>query len=130
MMDGADAQVDGFQDSKGAFRWGERLVATHTVWRGQVCGGQRRADDIDAVERGFGGDFVEDAAEGESGVGDVEREVLGDFVLVDDFTDGQGDPVLAGEAAGRDPGPDLHEVGPGGVEVAGPVWVAQPGRVA
>ncbi len=66
----------------------------------------RGADDVDAVQRGFGGDAVVLALEAESAWPDVQLEVLGDLVLIDDLTHAHADLVLAAGELG------LHQRGP------------------
>jgi hypothetical protein len=115
MVDGPDAHVDGFEGEECALDLGQGLVGAHAVWGGEALRGQGCADDVDAVERGFGGDLVGDLGEAEGVVLDVELEVLGDLVLIDDPADSEGDLGASGEAAGFDPGLYLGQGGLGGV---------------
>jgi hypothetical protein len=47
--------------------------------------GSRGADDVDPVEACFGVDLDLFALDGEAGIGDGDREVLGHLVLADDL---------------------------------------------
>src|SRR5271166_1468877 len=53
--------------------------------------GRPGADDIDAVGGDLCGDLGGLAGEAEGAIGDVEIEILGHLVLVDDLTDREGD---------------------------------------
>src|SRR6202021_3939395 len=74
------------------------------------------ADDVESVERGFGGDLLLEALEGKAALLDGECKVLSDFVLVDDLTDPHADLVAAGKRAVLDTCLDLLQFLLGGCE--------------
>ena len=76
------------------------------------------AQDIDAVEQGFGFDLLDLALERQIIVGDDLGEVLGHLVMVDHRADRQGDLILAAQLPLRalDAGLNLQQVLLGGVE--------------
>ena len=97
----------------------ELLVGAHDRGRaGEPCGGAGGADDVEAVERGLGGDLLVLAGVGEGAVGDLELEVLGHLVAVDDLADARADRAGVGGAQ-RPARPvdhrlDLFQLGLGG----------------
>ena len=79
-------------------------------------GAHRGADDVDAVQRGFSGDVLDLAREGERVVLDRQIEVLGDLVLVDDLAHAHADLVAPLEFGRLYPGLDLRQVALGGAQ--------------
>ncbi len=103
VVDGAQVQVVGFDVAEVAFNVGEVFVGGDGGCGVKCGGGNAGADDVDAVEGGFGGNRVLVAFIGEAGVGDHPGEVFGHLVLVDHFAEGDADG--GGGAQAPDPGP-------------------------
>ena len=103
-----------FADLEVGFDVGEVFVGGHGGWRVEVRGGDGGADDVDAVEGGFGVDVVLVAPPGEGRLADVEDEVLADLPLVDHFPGADADPGGVGQPSRGDHGFDLGELGLGG----------------
>lgn len=110
---GRNLEVDGLDAADGALDLGQAFVGPHAGVVIEGFGGKAGADHIDAVKARLGGDVVVLAREGEVGVRDGEREVLGHLVFADDGADLEADLGLAAE---RLPGA-THGVADGG-EVA------------
>ena len=82
-MDEDGADLEGALDgAEGALDAGEALVCLDGGVGPEGVGVEAGADDIDAVELGFGGDAVLAAGPGEPVVGDVDAEVLFDLLAV------------------------------------------------
>ena len=105
---GADARLEVVVDradldrvldrAERAFGHLELLVGADGRARAESLGRAGGADDVEAVERGLGGDLVGLALVGEVAVGDLEFEVLGDLELVDDAPDALADLAGVGVA--------------------------------
>jgi hypothetical protein len=78
-----------------AFDVGELLVGGHDAGRVEPVGADAGADDIHAVQGGFGGDLGLFAGDAQGGVGDVRVEVFGHLVFVDQLADLEPDLVRA-----------------------------------
>src|SRR5664279_3845629 len=115
-MDGAHVEVGRFHVPEVAFDVAQVFVGVHDCGRFQGAGGQAGADDVDAVQAGFGVDLVLSAGDGEGGVGDGDVEVFGHLVFADDLADPDADRVGAGQAPGRHGSGDGGEHGLGGGE--------------
>ena len=107
MVDGPDMQVDGFHRAECSFDFGKRLVAAHRLGAVHLFFGHAGADDVDAIERRFGGDLFSKSMEGEADVLDSEGEELGHLVLVNHRTHTDSDPVLTVECSLLDADADL-----------------------
>jgi hypothetical protein len=57
-VDRADLELGALENAKVTLDLFELLVGAHDVRRVQALGGERRAQDIDAVQRGLFGDLV------------------------------------------------------------------------
>ena len=66
VVDRAHLQVDRLERAERALDVGQRLVVAHAVGGVHLRGGDRGADDVDAVQRGLGGDALALAREGEA----------------------------------------------------------------
>ena len=73
---------------------------------GEILGRHAGAHDIDAIEFGLGSDLIDLAGPAEVSIVDVEREVLGHLLGIDDFADGETD--LGGGAQRRSLAPHLR----------------------
>ena len=82
-----------FRPTSARSSWGQRLVFRHTG-----------ADDVDSIQRGFGGDSVRDPIELETMVLDGQHELPGHLELVHDA---HPDLVRADQRPGLDPGAHL-----------------------
>jgi hypothetical protein len=111
--DRAEVQVVCFDAAEVAFDVGEVLVGGDDCGGVECVGVQAGAQDVEAVQGCFGVDPGLVAAPAQAGVGDVEDDVLADFVFVD-FSDLDTDPVRPGQPSAVDRGGDLVEVGFGG----------------
>jgi len=89
VIDRPDLEIDRLDAAEGALH--EGFVATHRGGVVESGGGQAGTDDVEAVEGRLSGDFVGLAGDGEAGVGNIEGEVLGHFVLVEHGADLQAD---------------------------------------
>ncbi len=103
MPDGAHVQF-GVEGAEEPFDVFESLVAQHHIVAFEGVFGQAGAQHVDAVEGGFGGDRVVVGGEGEGVVGDLDGEVFGHLVVVDDLADPQRDRVLAPQWPGSSAG--------------------------
>ena len=80
----------------------ELLVGADRGGRAERVGGEGGADRVEAVERGLAVDLLGLALVGERAVGDLQGEVLGDLVLVDDLAGALADlPGVGAAQAGR-----------------------------
>ena len=131
MVDGADMQIERFHGAERPFDFGKSLVAAHRLGRVHLLLGHAGADDVDAIERGFGGDRGDVAGELQIVVGDGELEVLGDLAPAKHGSDGQADPVSAPKrlAGAPDAGLDADEFLLGGVEQFDPLAGAFGGEI-
>ena len=73
-----------------------RSTRERSLYAWTACAGLRSsagtgADDIDAIELGFGRDLVDLASPGEVAVADVEGEVFGHVLRIHDFANRQAD---------------------------------------
>jgi len=93
VVDRAQVQVDGLDRAEVAFDVGELFVGGDRGGGVEALGGHAGADDVDAVQRGLGGDLLDAAGDGQGGVGDLEVEVFGHLVLVDQRAGLERDPV-------------------------------------
>ncbi len=124
--DRADQQV-GVQPAEHPLHVLQRLVGGHRAAGAQRICREAGADDVDPVQRGFGGDLILIAPPGQALVGDVHDEVPGDLLGVDHLAHGQGDGVFAAQRPAGPPGRgiDLRQLGPGGLQqlaaLAGPL---------
>src|SRR5215467_5520743 len=107
VVDRAQGEVVDFDVAPGAFQAGEVLVRDDDAGGVEGVGGEVGADDVDAVEGGFGVDAGLVAVVGEVGLSNLESEVFGYLVLVDDLADCDADGVLPGQGPGFDSLGDL-----------------------
>ena len=103
MVDGTDLEIDGLDRAEGPLDAGKALVGGDGIGGGDSLLGDRRANDVEAVERGFLGDVAHFAHGGEAGIGDVDLEVLGHLVATEHLADGDADLVLAPQGPTRAP---------------------------
>src|SRR5581483_3055317 len=96
VVDRPQVQVVGLHDPEVPFDVLEVLVGGDGAGGIECAGGQRGADDVDAVERGLGVDGGLVPPPGQGIAGDVEGEVLGHLVLVDHASGPHADLVLTG----------------------------------
>jgi hypothetical protein len=94
VMDGAQVQVVSFEGAEVAFDAGEVLVGGDGGGGVQLGGGDRGADDVDAVQGSLGVDGGLVPVPGEVAIADVEDEVLGDLYLLMIFP--ARTPILSG----------------------------------
>lgn len=92
MVDRTDVQIDGFHRAERPLDFGERFVAAHRLGRCYLLLRNTGADDVEPIERGFGGDFWFQPLELEPALLDAElldaeRKVLADFEPVEDLAD-------------------------------------------
>lgn len=99
MVDRSDVQVDGRHRAERPLDLCECFVAAHRLGRAHLLLRRAGADDIEPIEGRFGGDLLIQPLERKAALLDVEREVLTDFVFVDDFADPHSDLVTPGERA-------------------------------
>jgi hypothetical protein len=99
VVDRAQVQVVGLDRAEVAFEVGEVFVGGDGGGRVEAGGGHAGADDVDAIQRGFGGDLGLAAADSQGGVGDRGVEVFGHFEFVDRLAEFDPDPVRAGQPA-------------------------------
>src|SRR5271165_5328024 len=91
VVDRPDMEVDGLDRPDGVLDQTQGFVAFDGFAVVERGFGQAGAHGVEAVEGGLLGDLGGLAGEGEGRVGDVEREVLGHFMLADDGADGEAD---------------------------------------
>jgi hypothetical protein len=100
---GRTFRVDRLEGAESTFNVGQRLIVAHTVSPGasHVRCGERRANDVKAIQRRFGSDTLRLAREGEALVSSITQvEVLGDLVLIDRLCPRTRQScILAGELA-------------------------------
>src|SRR5262249_17916343 len=122
---GAQVQVAGFDRPEVAFDAGQVLVGRYGAGGAELAGRDRGADDVDAVQGGLGVDGRLVPPPGQAAFADVEDEVLGDLVPVDDLPGPQPDLVRVFDPAGAYLVLDLGQEGFGGGEqvlaLAGPL---------
>jgi hypothetical protein len=111
--DRAQVQVVGFDVAEVPLDVLEALVGGDHGRGGQFAVGDRGAQHVEPIQRGFLGDLGLLARHGQAGIGDDDLEVLAGVVLVDHLAD--GDPDLCG--AGQPPG--LHAGDDGGEQLLG-----------
>jgi hypothetical protein len=109
VVDRADREVDRLERSEGPLDPREELVRADHRGGVEALRGHARAQDVEAVERRLGGDRVGPPAEREVIVADVELEVLGHLVAVDDPPDRNADPGRTAQGPRLDPGDHLPE---------------------
>ena len=100
---------EAFDGAEGMLDAGEAFVGGDGGVAGDGGFVEAGADDVDAVELGFGGDAVEAPGPGEFLVGDGDIEVLLDLLAVGVPSDAAVDGVFPAEAAGSDGGGDVLE---------------------
>ena len=110
VMNRANLQVNGLDRTEGALDVSKRLVVAHAVGVAHLGSGHRGTDDVDAIERRFGGDAVRPALKRECRLINDPFEMLGDLVLVDDLADAHADGVLADQLGGVHARLDLLKV--------------------
>src|SRR5262245_20812787 len=98
VADRANLEIDGLHRAEGPVDPGEVLVGVYGMIAGQRLPRYAGANDIDAIEPGLGGDLFDLARPAEVAVANVEGEVLGHLLGIDDFTDRK--PDLSGGAQG------------------------------
>ena len=86
-------QVHALERAEGALHFGQAFVIQDGGFGAHLGLGGGRADDIEAVERGFGGDALFIDAESERRILDIEIEVLGHLVFADDLADADADLI-------------------------------------
>ena len=92
--DRSDVQV-GVEPPKGPLDVLQGLVGRDDVGPFERLFGKARAQHVDSVKGGLGGDLCIVALARAGVVCDLEEEVLGHLVAVDHFADAEGDLVLA-----------------------------------
>ena len=94
--DGPDQQV-GVQAAEHPLDVLQLLVGFHRRTGAECVRGQAGADHVDSVQRGLGGDLVLILTPRQAIIGDVDDEVLGHLLGVDDLAHRQDDLVLAAQ---------------------------------
>lgn len=84
VMNGPDLEVHGLEASEGTLDPTEAFVGVHRPLGIELVFMQAGAHDVEAVEGGLAGDGLGGSSVAEGVVADVEVEVLGHLVLVDD----------------------------------------------
>jgi hypothetical protein len=84
-----------------------------------LVGGHAGTDDVDAVQRGLGGDLGMAAGPGNAGVGDLQVEVLGDLEAAQHLAHPHADLGGTGQLACLDQAGDLVELGLSGGQQLG-----------
>ena len=106
VVDRTHLQVDGLERAERPLDVGQRLVVAHARRARPSAFAATGADDVDAVERGLGGDLsVRSDLILEGGVADAQLEVLGDLVLVEHLARPARRSQLPARAAPRAHGP-------------------------
>jgi hypothetical protein len=116
VVDRAQLELDPLEGAEGALGLGERLVGADDIGGGELRARDARAQDVDPVEGGLGGDLVLLAPVGEAVVLDLELEVLTHLEAVPDLADGEPDLRFAPERSRLDPRLDRGQFALGGGE--------------
>ena len=122
MMDGPDFEIDGLEAAEGALDAGEVFIGPDGRGGVERFGLEVGAQDIDAVEHGFGVDLFGLARERQIVVGDGDGEVLGHLVVIDHGADRECDLVLAAQRPflAANAGLNVEQLALGGVEQLAP----------
>ena len=99
MMDRTDFEVNRLDGTEGPFDLTEAFVTTHRIVGRQALLGDAGADDVDAVECRLTRYLLCIQGELESVIPDIENEMLGDLVLVNDLAYAYSNLILAPEPA-------------------------------
>ena len=87
---------------------GQGFVMAHTISTVHPGDFHRSANDVDTIQRRLRSDALCLALEAKRLIRDIQRDVLGDLVLIDHLADTHTDLVLAAQATGlhlSEPGP-------------------------
>ena len=98
VADGAHVQF-AVERAKEPFDVFKSFVTQHHIAVGESLFGQAGAQHVDAVQGGFGVDLVGLAGERERLVGDLDGEVFGHLVVVDDLAGPKADGVAPAQGA-------------------------------
>ena len=101
MVHGSDVDVDRLHQAEVPLDSREVLVGRDDSGRVELAVLDRRAQHVDAVERGLLGDRRLVAREAEGVLFDCDGEVLGHLVAVEHLAEAQGDRVLAPQRSAR-----------------------------
>src|SRR5262245_28231152 len=101
MVDGPYLEIHRLERTKRPLDSAQCLVVAHGIGAVHRALGDTRTNDIDAIEGCFGGDFLLPQRELEFCLRNSELEVLGDLVLVDDFSNPHPDLTASLELATR-----------------------------
>ena len=101
-MDGPDLEIHGLDRAKRPLNAAQGLVIAHGVVSVHGALGDTCADDVDAIESGFGSDVALEHREVEALIRDSNLEVLGELAFVYRLADPHPDDSSPLQIAARD----------------------------